>query len=107
MDPQASEPIGRRTAGAAKLDRARAGKHRDLAQYCRKIGKHRIVRDSKNPQTTRTENLITFGVVIDLGLVNLSVDFDNQTSDVTVEVGDKPVDDLLPAKVKSGEPVIP
>jgi hypothetical protein len=73
---------------------------RDPVEDARQVVQHLVVGHAEDTQASPGEHAITFRIVLDLLLVNGTVDFDDQTERMAVEVDDEAVDDLLTPKWK-------
>jgi len=54
-----------------------------------------------------SENGVAVGIVFDLLLVHRPIDLDNQASGMAVEVHNEAINNLLTAKVETGQAVTP
>ncbi len=72
----------------------------DTTQNTFKILSYLFILDPYNLQTTRCKNTITLCVVFDLLMMNTAIHFDYQSSSMAVEIHNKSINNLLPAKVK-------
>jgi hypothetical protein len=64
-----------------------------------------VIRDAHDLQPKTAQDCVAFGVCIGLTVVDRTIDFDDQTGPMAVEIDDELAGDLLPAKVHSLKPV--
>ena len=72
-----------------------------------KIASDLVVRKSQYLQFARRQNHVAFFIVTGPQKMHLSVKLHNQAGSVTIEVYDEAINDLLPAKMESLQPIGP